>query len=189
MPIYDELTNEIISNPNLEKGKVYFETHIISHEDEVIRVMEGTITPETPEGLKEYIPARDITEQIQKYHAYTPEELVTQQQEKINSSQKTYLTDDEKIRLLLNSIQTEPYPYKMPQPGYQWTMKFDKEKGFIWEETYNSECYGTQQKPLYWKPKMVIYKDYYYSYKDVVKKCVKESNPESFDDESFELLS
>ena len=75
MKIYDETTRELITNPDLENGYLYDGVIVVGHKDECIEVMEGTVTEERPDGLRRRIPAHDITEPCQYYHAYTAEEL------------------------------------------------------------------------------------------------------------------
>ena len=75
MKIYDEITWEERTDPDLEAGFVYDSQRVIGHADEQLEVMEGTVTEARPQGLRRLVPARDITEPCQCYHAYTPEEL------------------------------------------------------------------------------------------------------------------
>ena len=79
MKIYDEITNELIENPDLEAGRLYDGVIVVGHEEERIEVMEGTVTAERPAGLRRRIPAHDITEPCQYYHKYTEEELAAMQ--------------------------------------------------------------------------------------------------------------
>ena len=75
MKIYDEITWEERTDPDLEAGFVYDSQRVIGHADEQLEVMEGTVTEARPQGLCRLVPAQDITEPCQCYHAYTPEEL------------------------------------------------------------------------------------------------------------------
>lgn len=79
MKIYDEITREEIKNPDLKAGYLYDGVIVVGHEDECIEVMEGTVTEERPDGLRRRIPAHDITEPCQYYHAYTKDELAAMQ--------------------------------------------------------------------------------------------------------------
>lgn len=78
MKIYDEITREEIQVPDLSAGYVYDGVIVTGRTEEQYEVMEGTITKERPEGLRHLIPAQDITEPCQWYHAYTEEELEQQ---------------------------------------------------------------------------------------------------------------
>lgn len=78
--IYDELTGEVIENPDLIKGKVYTEEKIIGHKEAQRVLLEGSITDFDPEGCWMEIPAEDVTETVEKYHKYTIDELIAQQQ-------------------------------------------------------------------------------------------------------------
>ena len=80
MNVYDEITREQIENPDLEAGRLYDGVIVVGHEEERIEVMEGTVTDARPDGLRRRIPAHDITEPCQWYHAYTAEELAAMQQ-------------------------------------------------------------------------------------------------------------
>lgn len=79
MKIYDEITREEIKNPDLKAGYLYDGVIVVGHEDECIEVMDGTVTEERPDGLRRRIPAHDITEPCQYYHAYTKDELADMQ--------------------------------------------------------------------------------------------------------------
>lgn len=78
MTIYDEITHELIENPDLEAGRLYEGVIVVGHEEERIEVMGGTVTAARPAGLRRRIPAHDITEPCQYYHKYTEEELAAQ---------------------------------------------------------------------------------------------------------------
>ena len=78
MKIYDEITREEITEPDLSAGSVYDGVIVTGHTEERIEVMEGTVTEDRPEGLRRLIPAQDITEPCQWYHKYTEEELEQQ---------------------------------------------------------------------------------------------------------------
>lgn len=75
MKIYDEITLEEIFEPDLEKGYIHLGTRKIGETEEEIKVIEGTVTDSRPNGIREIVPAHDITEQCQYYHRYTEEEL------------------------------------------------------------------------------------------------------------------
>ena len=78
MKIYDEITREEILDPDLSAGYVYDGFIVTGHTEDRIEVMEGTVTEDRPDGLRRLIPAQDITEPCQWYHAYTEEELAQQ---------------------------------------------------------------------------------------------------------------
>lgn len=78
MKIYDELTREEITSPDLFAGYVYDGFIVTGRTEERYEVMEGTVTEDRPEGLRRLIPAQDITEPCQWYHKYTEEELEQQ---------------------------------------------------------------------------------------------------------------
>lgn len=79
MKIYDEITREEITEPDLSAGYVYDGVIVTGHTEERIEVMEGTVTEDRPEGLRRLIPAQDITEPCQWYHEYTEDELAAMQ--------------------------------------------------------------------------------------------------------------
>lgn len=81
MKIYDEITREEITSPNLSAGYVYDGTIVTSQAEERYEVMEGTVTEDRPDGLMRFVPAQDITEPCQWYHKYTEEELAAQQEQ------------------------------------------------------------------------------------------------------------
>lgn len=74
MKIYDEITNEELTSPDLSAGYLYTARRVAEHVPESREVMQGTVTEENPQGLSRIIPAHDVYEDCQYYHAYTAEE-------------------------------------------------------------------------------------------------------------------
>lgn len=91
---YDEITHELIENPDLELGHVYMGTIITGYTEEKIEVMGGTVTEEDSEGLRERIPPSAIEEKCYLYHSYTENELEEIKAE-ADRATKTYV--DEKV--------------------------------------------------------------------------------------------
>lgn len=75
MKIYDEITNEELTSPDLAAGYLYTARRVAEHVPESREVMQGTVTEDNPQGLIYIIPAYDLYEDCQFYHAYTAEEL------------------------------------------------------------------------------------------------------------------
>lgn len=75
MKIYDEITNEELTAPDLSAGYLYTARRVAEHVPESREVMQGTVTEDDPQGLMRIIPAHDVYEDCQYYHAYTAEEL------------------------------------------------------------------------------------------------------------------
>lgn len=75
MKIYDEITNEELTSPDLSAGYLYTARLVAEHVPESREVMQGTVTEDNPRGLMCAIPAHDVYEDCQFYHAYTKEEL------------------------------------------------------------------------------------------------------------------
>lgn len=75
MKIYDEITKAEMITPDLDKGYLYTARRVAEHVPESREVMQGTVTEENPQGLMRIIPAHDVYEDCQFYHAYTAEEL------------------------------------------------------------------------------------------------------------------
>lgn len=75
MKIYDEITNEELTSPDLSAGYLYTARRIAEHVPESREVMQGTVTEGDPKGLEHVVPAHDVYEDCQYYHAYTAEEL------------------------------------------------------------------------------------------------------------------
>lgn len=76
MKIYDEITNEELTSPDLSAGYLYTARRVIGHTEESYEIMEGTVTEKCPGGLRRLIPAHNIYEDCQFYHAYTAEEIL-----------------------------------------------------------------------------------------------------------------
>ena len=74
MKIYDEITNEELTSPDLSAGYLYTARRVAEHVPESREVMQGTVTEENPQGLRRIIPAHDVYEDCQYYPAYTAEE-------------------------------------------------------------------------------------------------------------------
>lgn len=68
MRIYDEITKEELLSPDLDNGYLYNGTKIVGQK---IEIMDGTITPSNPDGLRHLV---DIIEECQFYHQYSEEE-------------------------------------------------------------------------------------------------------------------
>ena len=75
MKIYDEITNEELTSPDLSEGYLYTSRRVIGHTEESYEIMEGTVTEKCPDGLRRLIPAHNIYEDCQFYHAYTDAEI------------------------------------------------------------------------------------------------------------------
>lgn len=75
MKIYDEITKEELKSPDLTVGCLYNGAIVTGRVEERIEVIDGTVTEDRPEGLRHLVPAQDIVEPCQWYHAYTKEEL------------------------------------------------------------------------------------------------------------------
>lgn len=71
MKIYDEITLEEITAPDLSAGRLYEGEIITGHTEEYLEVMDGTVTESRPDGLRRLVPAMAITEPCQYYHTYT----------------------------------------------------------------------------------------------------------------------
>lgn len=93
MAIYDESLENIIENPDLDKGHIESRKKFVKHHDEQKRevkyeVMEGTITNSNPNGLRReieitpYRAAYDEYEDVNVYVLYTEEELKQKEEEK-----------------------------------------------------------------------------------------------------------
>ena len=74
MKIYDELTNAELTAPDESAGYLYTGQRVVKHVAETTEIMVGTVTADCPQGLRRIIPAHDVYEDCQYYHAYTAEE-------------------------------------------------------------------------------------------------------------------
>lgn len=75
MKIYDETTKVELTAPDLAKGYLYAGRMVTGHVADRYEVMAGTVTADCPAGLERLVPAHDVYEDCQWYHAYTAEEL------------------------------------------------------------------------------------------------------------------
>ena len=74
MKIYDELTGAELAAPDESAGYLYAGQRVVKHVAETTEIMAGTVTADCPQGLRRIIPAHDVYEDCQYYHAYTAEE-------------------------------------------------------------------------------------------------------------------
>ena len=80
MKIYDELTNEELTSPDLSAGYLYTARRVAEHVPESREVMQGTVTEDDPKGLEHIISGYDVYEDCHLYHRYTVAELAERQQ-------------------------------------------------------------------------------------------------------------
>ena len=85
MKIYDEITNEELTSPDLSAGYLYTARRVAEHVPESREVMQGTVTEDNPEGLAHIISGYDKYEDCQMYHRYTVAELAERQQAEIEA--------------------------------------------------------------------------------------------------------
>lgn len=95
MKTYDEITKKEIQNPDLSKGYLYEGTIVTGKTEPKTVIMNGSVTSDRLEGLREYKPAEDIVEVCQYYHAYTEEDKQKALSEKLVSLK---LSKDTKIQ-------------------------------------------------------------------------------------------
>ena len=86
MKIYDELTGAELIAPDESAGYLYTGQRIVKHVAETTEIMTGTVTADCPQGLRRIIPAHDVYEDCQYYHAYTEEELA--ERDKLTAEQR-----------------------------------------------------------------------------------------------------
>ena len=55
MKIYDEITNEELTSPDLSEGYLYTARRVAEHVPESREVMQGTVTEDDPKGLEHII--------------------------------------------------------------------------------------------------------------------------------------
>lgn len=75
MKIYDELTGAELTAPDESAGYLYAGQRVVKHVAETTEIMAGTVTADCQQGLRRIIPAHDVYEDCQYYHAYTEAEL------------------------------------------------------------------------------------------------------------------
>ena len=68
MKIYDEITNEELTSPDLSAGYLYTARRVAEHVPESREVMQGTVTEDDPKGLEHIISGYDVYEDCQLYH-------------------------------------------------------------------------------------------------------------------------
>lgn len=83
MKIYDEITHEELTNPDLEQGCLYDGTIVTGYTEPYEKVLDGTIDDDHLNGLRTLVPAQSIVEKCQYYHAYTEEDVKNARSEKI----------------------------------------------------------------------------------------------------------
>ena len=71
MAIYNDVTGEVVVDPDLSAGYVYNGYITTGRTEDTYEVIEGSITDSRPEGLQHLVPGQDITEPCQWYHKNT----------------------------------------------------------------------------------------------------------------------
>ena len=94
MKIYDELTNEELTSPDLSAGYLYTARLVAEHVPESREVMQGTVTEDDPKGLEHIISGYDVYEDCQFYHAYTAEELAEREKPTLQELAKAESTEE-----------------------------------------------------------------------------------------------
>lgn len=75
MKIYDEITLEELTAPDLDAGYLYDGQRQTGTTVDRYEVMAGTVTPERPQGLRHLVRGVAVYEDCQYYHKYTADEL------------------------------------------------------------------------------------------------------------------
>lgn len=112
--IYNESTMEELSCPDLNNGFLYDGMIKTGVEPEKYIVMDGTITKRNPNGLKKYIPAKDIYEDCKYYHPYTKEEkkeIIENKIEELSSICNQKITDG--IDIELSNVEKKHFSYSI----------------------------------------------------------------------------
>jgi hypothetical protein len=188
MKIYDEITNEELTSPNLAAGYLYTARRVAEHVPESREVMQGTVTEDDPKGLEHIISGYDVYEDCQLYHRYTVAELAERQQAEIEAS-TIVLDDATKLSLMLAEIPTEAKPTMPPKLGYKWVPTYSGTAGFAWELQEDPNAYGTNDRPLYWVDGMTVCTGYYYTDGDKLYMALQDgAAPALTDTEWFEVV-
>ena len=176
MKIYDEITNEELTSPDLSAGYLYTARRVAEHVPESREVMQGTVTEDDPKGLEHIISGYDVYEDCQLYHRYTVAELAERQQAEIEAS-TIVLDDATKLSLMLAEIPTEAKPTMPPKLGYKWVPTYSGTAGFVWELQEDPNAYGTNDRPLYWVDGMTVCTGYYYTDGDKLYMALQDGAP------------
>lgn len=188
MKIYDELTNEELTSPDLTAGYLYTARRVSGHVPDTEEILEKTITEDNPAGLKHIISGYDVYEDCQLYHRYTVAELAERQQAEIEAS-TIVLDDATKLSLMLAEIPTEAKPTMAPKLGYKWVPVYRGAAGFAWELKEDPNAYGTHDRPLYWVDGMTVCTGYYYTDGTALYVALQDGTAPAIDDtEWFEVM-
>lgn len=107
MKIYDEITNEELTSPNLAAGYLYTSRRVIGHTEESYEIMEGTVTEKCPGGLRRLIPAHNIYEDCQFYHAYTDAEIAERNKPTLDDRITTVEAQATYTAMMTDTLMTE----------------------------------------------------------------------------------
>lgn len=102
MKTYDEITRELIETPDLEAGYLYNGVIVTGRTETHYEIMPGTVTENRPDGLRRLVPAQDMTEPCQWYHAYTEEDkqaAVSNKLSELSSACNAVITAGADVRL------------------------------------------------------------------------------------------
>ena len=107
MKIYDEITNEELTSPDLTAGYLYTARRVAEHVPESREVMEGTITEDDPKGLEHIIEAHDIYEDCQFYHTYTDAEIAERNKPTLDDRITTVEAQATYTAMMTDTLMTE----------------------------------------------------------------------------------
>lgn len=95
----------------------------------------------------------------------TVDEIIEMQQARLEyeSSVPAEPTNEEKVALMLENIQTEPIPTEPAKVGFKWELEYSTSGGFVWKMVEDETALGTEKNPLYWKAGMEVEAGHFYT--------------------------
>lgn len=95
------------------------------------------------------------------------------------------VTDDDKIRLYIQSIPTAETPTEPPKLGYKWQLLYSGAAGFAWELIPDPDALGTLTRPLQWHGGMAVRTGYHYTDGTATAVALADGVPASFSDSTY----
>ena len=119
------------------------------------------------------------------YRDMTAEEMAALQEQEQANSIPTALSDEEKLKLMLDAIPTADTPTLEPKVGYKWQAIYTSSAGFAWELVEDPNALGTMANPLYWLTGKTVKMGYHYTDGTKVYVALEDGVPSGWDDETY----
>lgn len=95
------------------------------------------------------------------------------------------LSDDDKIRLYVQSIPVSVAPSLKPKVGYKWKAVYSGAAGFAWELVEDPTAVGTMKNPMRWADGFAVGTGLHYTDGTTTYVALEDGVPSGFDDVTY----